>query len=895
MEFLFMKPQFLEKLTLWCVLLVGYLILFPFLVSSFITSPNSEANTLLKWKASLDNQSQTLLSTWRDNSTHPCNWVGIECNEFNSVFDISLGNLGLRGTLDGFNFSSLVKLTWLELGYNYFFGHIPPEIGRMTNVLYLGLGSNQFTGSIPQEIGMMKKLEVLDMSQNNLSGSIPSRIGNLTELFQLSLSQNNLSGLIPSSIGNLTKLSILTLSQNNLSGSIPSSIGNLIELSKLRVNHNKLSGNLPSEINNLRKLENLQLAYNNFKGHLPQIICLGGLLTNFTAQNNQFTGPIPRSLKNCSTLYRVRLENNQLTDNIAEAFGIYPNLNYIALSNNAFYGHLSPTWGQCHNLTSLKISNNNLSGDIPPELSEATKLQGLDLSSNHLIGNIPKELSHLSLLSELMLSNNQLSGNIPVEIELMKNLNKLNLANNNFSGSIPEQFGGLIKLWNLSLSGNKFFSLPYSFGQLQNLEYLDLSANSFSGGIPKMLQGLQRLEILNLSHNNFSGMIPSFFGDLKGLTIIDISHNKLEGPLPNNFAFRNASIETLKDNKGLCGNVSGLPICPTNSYDPRHHKRNKVVIYVLFFGLGSVLLAIVFMGISYIVFHHNERKAKGQEREVQTQNLFAIWSYDGKLVYENIIEATEEFDEKYLIGVGGFGSVYKAELPTGQVVAVKKLHFLPDRDQCHQKAFMSEIRALTEPRHHNIIKLYGFCWHSKFSFLVYEFLEGGSLDKILSDDTQAIALGWNKRIKVVEGVANALYYLHHGLSPPIVHRDISSKNVILDSDYEAHISDFGTAKLLYADSNNWTSFAGTFGYSAPELAFTTKVTEKCDVYSFGVLALEIIMGKHPRDLIMSFIDSPTIVAHDLNLKEVLDQRLNYPRGSVAEGDDNCKNSFYLLE
>ncbi|XP_028758646.1 MDIS1-interacting receptor like kinase 2-like [Neltuma alba] len=241
--------------------------------------------------------------------------------------------------------------------------------------------------------------------------------------------------------------------------------------------------------------------------------------------------------------------------------------------------------------------------------------------------------------------------------------------------------------------------------------------------------------------------------------------------------------------------------------------------------------------------------------EGQTQNLFAIWSYDGKLVYENIIEATEEFNEKYLIGEGGSGSVYKAELSTGQVVAVKKLYSVPDKDMCHQKAFMSEIRALTETRHHNIIKLYGFCWHSKVSFLVYEFSEGGSLDKILSEETQAIALDWTKRIKVVEGVANASYYLHHGCSPPIVHRDLSSKNVILDSDYEAHISDFRTSKLLYPDSTNWTSFAGTFGYAAPELAYSKQVTEKCDVYSFGVLALEIIMGKHPRDLIMSCFSS----------------------------------------
>ncbi|XP_054820631.1 calcium/calmodulin-regulated receptor-like kinase 2 [Prosopis cineraria] len=260
----------------------------------------------------------------------------------------------------------------------------------------------------------------------------------------------------------------------------------------------------------------------------------------------------------------------------------------------------------------------------------------------------------------------------------------------------------------------------------------------------------------------------------------------------------------------------------------------------------------------------------------------------GLRAYDNIIEATEEFNEKYLIGVGGHGSVYKAELSNGQVVAVKKLHSIPERDLSHQKAFMREIHALTEIRHRNVTKLHGFCLHTKFSFLIYEFLEGGSLDKIISNETQAIALDWNKRIKVVEGVANALNYLHHGCSLPIVHRDISSKNVILDSDYEAHIFDFGAAKLLTPNSSNWTMFAGTFGYAAPELAYTMEVTEKCDVYSFGVLALEIIIGKHPRDIVMSFfsttssIREATIEAYDFPLKEVLDQRLIYPQGSVAE-------------
>jgi serine/threonine protein kinase len=187
------------------------------------------------------------------------------------------------------------------------------------------------------------------------------------------------------------------------------------------------------------------------------------------------------------------------------------------------------------------------------------------------------------------------------------------------------------------------------------------------------------------------------------------------------------------------------------------------------------------------------------------------------MVFENIIEATENFDDKYLIGVGSQGNVYKAELSADSVVAVKKLHLVTDKEMScfSSKSFMSEIETLTGIKHRNIIKLYGFCSHSKFSFLVYKFLEGGSLDHILNNDTQAIAFDWEKRVNVVKGVANALSYLHHDCSPPIIHRDISSKNVLLNLDYEAHVSDFGTAKFLKPGLLSWTQFAGTFGYAAP--------------------------------------------------------------------------------
>ncbi|KAK9992256.1 hypothetical protein SO802_027241 [Lithocarpus litseifolius] len=284
-------------------------------------------------------------------------------------------------------------------------------------------------------------------------------------------------------------------------------------------------------------------------------------------------------------------------------------------------------------------------------------------------------------------------------------------------------------------------------------------------------------------------------------------------------------------------------------------------------------------GVS-LLFCQRVKKTEDKPRETHDDNIFAIWSYDGKMVYENIIEATEEFDSKYCIGVGGYGSVYKATLPTSQVVAVKKLHSLLDGEISNQKAFTSEICALTEIRHRNIVKLYGFCSHPKNSLLVYEFLESGSLVKLLNSEEGAKSFDWFKRVNVIKGVANALSYMHHDCLPSIIHRDISSKNILLDQEYEARISDFGIARLLKPDSSNWTSRAGTFGYMAPELAYTMEVNEKCDVFSFGVLTLEIIMGKHPGDLTSS-LSSPTFTIRELLLKDVLDQRLSLPMDEAA--------------
>ncbi|XP_042495174.1 MDIS1-interacting receptor like kinase 2-like [Macadamia integrifolia] len=260
---------------------------------------------------------------------------------------------------------------------------------------------------------------------------------------------------------------------------------------------------------------------------------------------------------------------------------------------------------------------------------------------------------------------------------------------------------------------------------------------------------------------------------------------------------------------------------------------------------------------------------------------------------ENIIEATENFDDKHCIGKGSYG-VYKATLSTGQVVAVKKLHPLQedlhplqeDADVVNLKHFTNDIHALTEIRHRNIVKVYGFCSHSLHSYLIYEYFERGSLAKILGDVERAIELDWIKRISVIKGVADALSYMHHDCSLPIIHRDVSSSNILLDFEYEASVSDFGIARILMPDSSNWTSLAGTYCYIAPELAYTMRVTKKCDVYSFGVITIETLMGRHPSELLSSLsLSLLSLLVSSSNvqtmmLKDVLDQRLPPPTAEI---------------
>ena len=233
-----------------------------------------------------------------------------------------------------------------------------------------------------------------------------------------------------------------------------------------------------------------------------------------------------------------------------------------------------------------------------------------------------------------------------------------------------------------------------------------------------------------------------------------------------------------------------------------------IIIFPL---LGLLLLLFSFVGIFFIA-QRRERAPEIEQGEVQ-HDLFSIPTFDGRKMYQEIVKATNDFYPMYCIGKGGHRSFFKVEMPLGSI-AVKKLH-QSDIDMENQKDFLNEIQAMTDIKHRNIVKLFYFCSHPRHKCLVYEYLKRGSLAIILSREEEDKKLDWGTRVNIIKGVAHALSYMHHDCSPSIIHRDISSNNILLDSQYEAHIFDFDTAKLLKLDSSNQTTLADTYGYVAP--------------------------------------------------------------------------------
>ncbi|KAL5546280.1 hypothetical protein UlMin_005967 [Ulmus minor] len=642
------------------------------------------------------------------------------------------------------------------------------------------------------------------------------------------------------SLSSFPKLVRLELSSVGLHGSIPTEIGNLSNLTHLDLSGNPLSGSIPQELGNLKNLVALDLSWNYFMGPIPSTL---GLLTNLThlnlSSNYPLEGQLPLSLGNLSQLVVLDLSYNSLNGSIPQELG---NLN---------------------NLVALDLSGNYFIGPIPSTLGLLTKLAHLSISGNSIKTEFPLPLTSLTQLVELAASSCQIYGPIPAEIGRLNNLTSLNLSYNGINGSVPSTLGVLTKLLELSLLSNQIngsISMGI-FGKLKSLKSLSLGKNQFSGSIPKEM------------------------GNLKNLTNLDLSENRLRGAIPDVLLEKISYNSFVGNHQYLCSNII-TDIFPRCFQSQLTNKDKKILLSI------SILVACFFIIGVILVYKRVKRYKRVQQYAGETKNgdLFSIWNYDGKIAYEDIINATEDFDIRYCTGTGGYGSVYKAQLPNGKIVALKKLHSSEAEVSSFKDSFTNEVKILTEIRHRNIVKLYGFCLHNKCMFLIYEYMERGSLFQILSSNVEALELDWSKRVNIIKDTAHALAYMHHDCTQPIVHRDVTTTNILLDSALETCVSDFGTAILLDPDSSNITALVGTYGYLAPELAYTMTLNEKCDVYSFGVVTLETLMGRHPGELLYFLLESSSksssskLLAQNILLSEVLDQRLPQPRNCADTHD-----------
>ncbi|KAL6001481.1 hypothetical protein ACLOJK_007219 [Asimina triloba] len=743
--------------------------------------------------------------------------------------------------------SRLSSLTDLRLNQNLFNGTLPPDLGDLPNLelLFLADLSAAAPSPIPPQFGRLQKLKFLWISSANLVGEIPPSLANLTDLVQLDLSQNSLTGDIPRDLFKLEKLKYVYLYANKLSGEIPRPI-EALNLTKIDLSINGLTGSIPDDVGKVQQLEILFLYYNRLSGEIPAGIARLPVLTDLRLYNNNLTGVLSPDWGLYSDLYNFEVSSNSFSGELPKNLCSRGFLGWLIVFENSLTGNLPDSLGNCSSLEGIQLYNNRFSGEIPAGLWSKRQLRQARMSDNSFSGDLPRELG--PNLARIEISNNRFSGSIPSAISNAKPLSVFIASNNQLSGSIPPALTALSQLVTLELDGNLLSGeIPPVIESWKMLSVLNLSRNQLAGEIPAALGSLNVLNVLDLSANRLSGAIPLELGQLH-LSQLNLSSNQLTGRVPAKLdgpAFDGSFL----NNSGLCAANPLLRFSPCLSDSGGgggggggggSGKSRLLIIVLVIAGLATVAVAIF---TSLVIQSYWRRK---HDRDLGMWKLTSFQWLDFTEV--SILRGMTDAN---LIGRGGSGKVYKVPLGnrSGDVVAVKKIQGSLDDSQW-EKEFQSEVKTLGGIRHTNIVKLLCCISSDDSKLLVYEYMENGSLDRWLHGKMAAegggAGLDWPTRLQIAIGAAQGLCYMHHSSAPPIIHRDVKSSNILLDSGFKAKIADFGLARMLakHGEPESMTAVAGSFGYIAPaEYASTFRVNEKCDVYSFGVVLLELATGR----------------------------------------------------
>ncbi|XP_021732117.1 probable LRR receptor-like serine/threonine-protein kinase At3g47570 [Chenopodium quinoa] len=501
------------------------------------------------------------------------------------------------------------------------------------------------------------------------------------------------------------------------------------------------------------------------------------------------------------------------------------------------------------------------------------------------------------MMTVLTLQNNNLVGQIPSGLGNCNSLLSLNLASNRLSGKIPTQVFEITTSVHLDLSMNKFNgSLPEEVGQLKNLGWLGVSGNMLSGEIPSTLSSCVELTNLYLNGNFLQGAIPGALSELKGLNVLDLSKNNLSGEVPTGGIFSNATGLSLNGIRGLCGGKPELklPKCNKKNQKKSLGHKNRFILGIVFGLLGIISMVTIFVSL-YIYWYKKKTKLP-----TPLGNFSENYP---NLSYQTLLKATNGFSFDNLIGRGTFGAVYKGilhDLVETSIIAIKIFNL---EQHGASKSFMAECGVLRTIRHRNLIKVITACSSvdyqgNDFKALVYEYMVRGSLEEwlhpvaidVVEDTDTAPRLSLRQRLDIVVDVASALEYLHHNCGAPIIHCDLKPSNVLLDEELVAHVGDFGLAKFLSksisnSNANQCSSLGvrGTVGYAPP-------ASSNGDVYSFGILLLEMFTGKRPTNDIFSEV----ISLHHYVKEAVPERVIEILDHSLVEDIDSEKTDSSLM-
>lgn len=789
------------------------------------------------------------------------------------------------------------SLKHLDLSGNLLVRGIPGNVGNCSELRSLLLFSNMLEDILPAELGRLTNLRVLDVSRNSLSSFVPAEIGNCKELSVLVLSNpyhpitfrespdddggdfNYFQGGIPESITSLPKLRVLWAPRSSLEGPIPTNWGACEGLEVVNLGQNLLTGEVPAVFEQCKNLRHLNLSYNKLTGWLKEQLPVP-CMDVFDVSENLLSGSIPRF--SCSASRSIKFlpydlpsaysrfladqpvsgrslfsllgsdrptvfhsfGGNNFTGPlpslpiIPSRFGKRTSYAFLADRNSLAGSFPGALFGQCKALDGLfiDISGNLIHGEIPTDVDAACgSLRFLDVSGNHITGEVPQGFGFLHALLGLDLSRNSLQGRIPLHFSQLEELEYLLLAGNNLTGEIP-----------------------VGMGQMHSLKVLDLSSNALSGEIPDDLVSLRNLSVLLLNNNKLSGKLPSGVVNVSSLSIFNVSFNNLSGPIPPNTSrmicdgtvgnpfLQSCHLPALSfpppDLEGHSGRSLAYGTSPPESPITRDgHGFSPIEIASI-----TSAAAIVSILLALIVLYIYTRKCAPRSaiRSSGRREVTIFTDIGVPLTYENVVRATGNFNASNWIGSGGFGATYKAEISPGVLVAIKRLSV--GRFQGVQQ-FHAEIKTLGRWRHPNLVTLIGYHVSESEMFLVYNYLPGGNLETFICDRSKR-AVDWRMLHKIALDIARALAYLHDHCVPRILHRDVKPSNILLDNELNAYLSDFGLARLLgNSETHATTGVAGTFGYVAPEYAMTCRVSDKADVYSYGVVLLELLSDKKALD------------------------------------------------